>query len=50
MSEHIMHENTNMSYNTPCFYLDVVGHLDFRQNDTIDFVGDGPIEKPTPKT
>ena len=23
------------------------GHLDFPQNDTIDFVGDGTIEKPT---
>ena len=25
------------------------GHLDFRQNDTVDFVGDGTIEKPTPE-
>ena len=24
-------------------------HLDFRQNDTVDFVGDGTIEKPTPE-
>ena len=26
-----------------------VRHLDFRQNDTVDFVGDGTIEKPTPE-
>ena len=25
------------------------GHLDFRQNDTVYFVGDGTIEKPTPE-
>ena len=24
-------------------------HLDFRQNGTVDFVGDGTIEKPTPE-
>jgi len=24
-------------------------HLDFRQNNTLDFVGDGTIEKPTPE-
>jgi len=24
-------------------------HLDFRQNDTVDFVVDGTIEKPTPE-
>jgi hypothetical protein len=26
-----------------------VRHLDFRQNYTVDFVGDGTIEKPTPE-
>ena len=26
-----------------------VRHLDFRQNDTVYFVGDGTIEKPTPE-
>ena len=31
-----------------CFRLHV-RHLDFRQNDTMDFVGDGTIEKPTPE-
>ena len=31
------------------FYCFRGRHLDFRQNDTVDFVGDGTVEKSTPE-
>ena len=42
-----------MSVNAPFFWAVFFRfrgrYLDFRQNDTVDFVGDGTIEKPTPE-